>query len=93
MTVALAAGLTVGAAAALISELVLRHWRSNPGLPAMRVFLIGLALRTAWILAALIVTLAFGWFQGAAFPATLFATYLATQIWEGFRYQRFIQTK
>ncbi len=92
MTGALA-GLFVGAAAAAISELMLRYWRANPSLPAMRVYFMGLALRTGWILAALVVTLAFGWFEGAAFPAVVFATYLATQIWEGFRYKRFIQTK
>ena len=92
MTAAVA-GLAVGAAAAVISELMLRYWRANPSLSAMRVVLTGLALRTAWILAALVATLAFGWFEGAAFPAALFAAYLGTQVWEGFRYKRFIQTK
>jgi hypothetical protein len=90
---AICAGAAIGLGTALISEVMLRFWMSRPAEPAMKIMLRGLLLRSALVLSALVVVLARGWFDEAAFVGSLFVTYLAAQVWEGFRYQRFIHSR
>jgi hypothetical protein len=93
VTAAIFAGAAVGLGTALISEAMLRYWTHRPNEPAMKILLRGLLLRAALVLTALIVVLSKGWFDEAVFAAALFVSYLAAQVWEGFRYQRFIHSR
>lgn len=93
MTAAIFAGAAIGLGTALVSEAVLRYWMRRPNEPAMKILLRGLLLRTALVLTALVVILWRGWFDEIAFVAALFVSYLAAQVWEGFRYQRFIHSR
>ena len=87
------AGATIGLGTALVSEVLLRYGMRRPNEPAMKIFLRGLLLRTALMLSALVIVLARGWFDEMAFVGSLFLTYSAMQVWEGFRYQRFIHSR
>ena len=93
MTAAIFAGAAVGLGTALVSEGMLHYWARRPNEPTMKILLRGLLLRAAMVLTALIVVLSKGWFDEAAFAAALFVGYLAAQVWEGFRYQRFIHSR
>ena len=72
---------------------MLRYWMRRPNEPAMKILLRGLLLRTVLVLTALVVVLSKGWFDEAVFAAALFVSYIAAQVWEGFRYQRFIHSR
>lgn len=93
MTAAICAGAAIGLGTAFVSEAMLRYWMSRPDEPALKIFLRGLLLRTALVLSALVIVLVRGWFDEMAFVGSLFVTYSVTQVWEGFRYQRFIHSK
>ncbi len=93
MSVSIVAGFAVGLGTVLISELLLRWWKRRPEVSPWTVALIGLALRTAWTLAALIAGMASGWLRPEPFIAALVVTYLTAQAYEGFRYQRFIRKR
>jgi hypothetical protein len=93
VTAAIFAGAAVGLGTALVSEAMLRYWIRRPDEPAMKILLRGLLLRAALVLTALVAVLAKGWFDEAAFAAALFVSYLTAQVWEGFRYQRFIHSR
>ena len=93
MTAAIFAGAAIGLCTALVSEAMLRHWMRRPNEPAMKILLRGLLLRAVLVLTALVVVLVKGWFDQAAFAAALFVSYLAAQVWEGLRYQRFIHSR
>ena len=93
MTTAIFAGTAIGLGTALVSELMLRYWMRRPNEPAMKILLRGLLLRTVLVLTALVVVLSKGWLDEAVFAAALFVSYIAAQVWEGFRYQRFIHSR
>lgn len=93
MTAAILAGAAIGLGTAFVSEAMLRYWMNRPDEPAMKILLRGLLLRSALVLSALVIVLARGWFEETAFVASLFVTYLAAQVWEGFRHQRFIHSR
>jgi hypothetical protein len=93
VTAAIFAGAAIGLGTALVSEAMLRYWRHRPNEPVMKILLRGLLLRAALVLTALIIVLSKGWFDEAVFAAALFVSYLAAQVWEGFRYQRFIHSR
>ena len=90
---AILAGAVIGLGTALVSEARLRYWMRRPNEPAMKILLRGLLLRTVLVLTALVVVLSKGWFDEAVFAAALFVSYIAAQVWEGFRYQRFIHSR
>ena len=90
---AILAGVVIGLGTALVSEAMLRYWMRRPNEPAMKILLRGLLLRTVLVLTALVVVLSKGWFDEAVFAAALFVSYIAAQVWEGFRYQRFIHSR
>lgn len=93
MTAAIFAGTAIGLGTGLVSEAMLRYWMRRPNEPAMKVLLRGLLLRTALVLTALAVILSRGWFDEIVFVSAVVASYLAAQVWEGFRYQRFIHSR
>ena len=90
---AILAGAVIGLGTALVSEAMLRYWMRRPNEPAMKILLRGLMLRTVLVLTALVVVLSKGWFDEAVFAAALFVSYIAAQVWDGFRYQRFIHSR
>lgn len=93
MTAAIFAGAAIGLATVFVSEAMLRYWMRRPKEPAMKILLRGLLLRTVLVLTALTVILSRGWFDEMVFVWALFLSYLAAQVWEGFRYQRFIHSR
>ena len=93
MTAAIFAGVAIGLSTVFVSELMLRYWKSRPNETAIGILLRGLLLRTALVLSALVVVLSRGWFDEIVFLTALFVSYLAAQVWEGFRYQRFIHSR
>jgi hypothetical protein len=93
MTGAIVAGLVAGVATIGISELVLKVWASRPVEAVWKLTLVGVALRTAWVLSVLITFLAVGGENREAFVPALLAGYLGAQVWEGFRYQRAMASK
>ena len=90
---AIFAGAAIGLGTALVSEAMLRYWMRRPDEPAIKILLRGLLLRTALVLTAIVVILSRGWFDEGVFVSALFVSYLAAQVWEGFRYQRFIHSR
>ena len=93
MTLSLAAGLAAGLGSVAVSEALLAWWSRRPGIPAMKVIFVGLALRTAWMASALALGLGSGLWEPQAFTAALLGTYLIAQIVEGFRYRRFVDNR
>ncbi len=59
----------------------------------MRVAFAGLALRTVWMAAALLLGLVSGLAEPKAYIAALAAAYLCAQVLEGFRYRRFVDSR
>lgn len=90
MSASLLAGIATGLGAALISEWMLRWWKRRPNVSAWKVAFMGLALRSAWTLAALIAGLSSDWMEPGPFVGALLGTYLSAQVIEGIRYKRFI---
>ncbi len=86
-------GLLAGAQFVVISELLLALWRGRREWQPMQAALVGAAARTLWMIIAL------GWGLSrlpearVEFAATLMAVYLAAQVAEGIRYQRFTESK
>ena len=93
MTVAVVWGLLCGATTIGVSELMLHWWGERPTLSFWKLSLLGVAVRTIWVLAALILVLTLTDLEARAFTVALVASYFAAQIIEGFRYQRLIRTK
>lgn len=87
------AGAAVGFGTLFVSEAMLRYWMRRPHEPVMKILLRGLLLRTVLVLTALVVILSRGWFDEVVFVSAVFVSYLAAQVWEGFRYQRFIHSR
>ena len=59
----------------------------------MKVVFAGLALRIAWMAAALVFGLGSGLWAPKAYVAALLTAYLAAQIVEGFRYRSFVDNR
>jgi hypothetical protein len=93
VTSAILAGAAIGLGTILVSEAMLRYWMRRPDEPAMKILLRGLLLRVALVLTALVVILSRGWFDEIVFVSAVFVSYLAAQVWEGLRYQRFIHSR
>lgn len=93
MSPSLAAGLAAGLGSVAVSEALLAWWASKPETPALKVVFTGLALRTAWMAAALAFGLGSGRWEPQSFTAALLGTYLIAQIVEGFRYRRFVDNR
>jgi hypothetical protein len=93
MTAAILGGLLAGLTTIGISELLLKVWGSNPVAAVWKLTLLGIALRTAWVLGVLTVVLLRGGEHRAVFIPALLAGYLAAQVWEGFRFQRVMAAK
>ena len=85
--------LAAGALFVLISEALLAVWRRRPDWKPMQAAMAGMAVRTFWMIVAM------GWGlthlpeARLEFTATLMTTYLAAQVAEGIRYQRFAESK
>jgi hypothetical protein len=90
MSASLIAGLAAGLGSVAVSEALLAWWSRKPQTPALTVVFTGLALRTAWMAAALAWGLGSGLWAPQTFTAALLATYLIAQIAEGIRYRRFV---
>ena len=56
-----------------------------------KLWLAGVALRTAWVLGMLALVVSSGWLEPRPFIVALLAGYLMAQIIEGFRYRQFVQ--
>jgi hypothetical protein len=82
-----------GLGALAISEFLLRWWSRHPQAPALKIAMLGLGLRSGWILLALAATLESGRWQALPFTVALVAAYLTTQVIEGIRYQRFVASR
>lgn len=93
MSLSLAAGLAAGLGSVAVSEALLAWWARKPQTPALRVVFAGLALRTAWMAAALAFGLGSGLWEPKFFTAGLLGTYLIAQVVEGFRYRRFVDNR
>jgi hypothetical protein len=93
VTSAILAGAAIGLGTIFVSEAMLRYWMRRPDEPAMKILLRGLLLRVALVLTALVVILSRGWFDEIVFVSAVFVSYLAAQVWEGLRYQRFIHSR
>lgn len=93
MSASLAAGLAAGLVSVAMSEALLAWWSRKPQTPALKVVFTGMALRTAWMVAALAFGLGSGRWEPKAFTAALLGTYLVAQIVEGFRYRRFVDNR
>jgi hypothetical protein len=93
MTAAILGGLLAGLATIGISELLLKVWGANPVAAVWKLTLLGVALRTAWVLGVLTVVLVRGGEHRTGFISALLAGYLAAQVWEGFRYRRAMAAK
>lgn len=82
-----------GAPFAIISEALLAIWRRRPDWKPMQAALAGMGARTMWMIMAM------GWGltrlpeARVEFTATLMTTYLAAQVAEGIRYQRFAESR
>ena len=85
--------MAAGLGAIAISEALLAWWTRRPRTPAMKVAFIGLALRTVWMTAALLLGLGSGLVDPKVFIAALLAAYLGAQVLEGFRYRRFVDNR
>jgi hypothetical protein len=88
MSAALLLGVLAGLATIGVSEIVLKLWRPQPGRLDWKPWLIGMALRAAWVLGLLVLYLGSERPHRAAFALSLLAGYLLAQIFEGLRYQR-----
>jgi hypothetical protein len=93
MTAAILGGLLAGLTTIGISELLLKVWGTNPVAAVWKLTLLGIALRTSWVLGVLTVVLLRGGEHRAVFISALLAGYLAAQVWEGFRYRRVMAAK
>lgn len=93
MTSAVLAGLAAGLSGAGISEALLAWWSKRPQVAALQVVFAGMALRTVWMLTALVAGAASGWVETKPYTAALLGTYLTAQVVEGFRYKRFIDRR
>ena len=93
MTAAILGGLLAGLTTIGISELLLKFWGSNPVAAVWKLTLLGIALRTAWVLGVLTAVLLRGGEYRVVFIPALLAGYLAAQVWEGFRFQRVMAAK
>ena len=86
-------GCLAGAPFVAVSEALLAWWRRRPDWRPMRAALTGMALRTLWMIVAM------GWGltrlpeARVEFTATLMTIYLAAQVVEGVRYQKFAESK
>jgi len=89
----LMAGLAAGLGSVAISEALLVWWSRRPRIPALQVVFAGMALRTVWMAAALAAGLGYGFREPRAYIAALMAAYLFAQVWEGFRYRRFVDNR
>ncbi len=88
---AILCGLTAGFATLAVSEIILRQ-----AVPMLRhafwkTLIAGAAVRTAWVLFVPAFVLLRGWAEPRAFTISLFLGYLAAQVIEGMRYQRFFE--
>ena len=93
MTVAVVLGAAIALCGAGLSEALLAWWSRRPEEPALRVAFLGMALRTAWTGAGLVWGAASEQIETRPFVAALLGTYLAAQVFEGFRYKRFIDKR
>lgn len=93
MTAAVLWGLLAGSATFGLSELLLKVWGDRPMKNIWKLSLAGIALRAVWILGVLAAVLSQDLLEAAPFTIALLASYLVAQVWEGFRYQRFIETR
>ena len=94
MSVAALGGLLAGLATIAISEILLRFWGTSARLESYwKLWLAGLGLRAAWILGLLALILVTRWLEPKPFTLALLGGYLAAQVLEGFRYQRFLRTR
>ena len=86
-------GCLAGAPFVVISEALLALWRRRPDWKPMQAALVGAAARTFWM----IIAMGWGWTRlpeaRVEFTATLMTIYLAAQVAEGIRYQRFAESK
>lgn len=93
MMEALIGGLTAGLATIGISEALMRYWSGRPLNAVWTIALIGIALRTIWVLGALVVVLANHLLEPIPFVVSLLLGYFVGQLLEGVRYQRFVESK
>jgi len=93
VTAAIFAGAAIGLGTVFVSEAMLRYWMRRPDEPAMKILLRGLLLRVVLVLTGVVVVLSRGWFDEVVFVTAVFVSYLAAQVWEGLRYQRFIHSR
>jgi hypothetical protein len=82
-----------GAPFVMISETLLAVWSKRPEWKPMQAAMAGMALRTFWMIVAMGIGLARMPEARAEFTVTLMAVYMAAQVAEGIRYQKFAESK
>ncbi len=91
MTSAIVWGLTAGLATLAVSEIILRQAGPMLRRAFWKALLAGAAARAVWVLLVLAFVLSRGLAEPRAFTASLLLGYLAAQVIEGMRYQRFFE--
>ena len=91
MSPSMSIGLACGLASALISEAVLRLGAPLLKRHLFRALAAGIALRSLWVLACAGWALSSGEPGAASFVVVLLLGYLAAQVFEGIRYQRYFE--
>ncbi len=93
MTESVFFGVLAGAGTVVVSELLMRRGRSRPVEDFWKISLSTAALRSACVLAALIVVVGAGWAEPAPFTLALISVYLGGLLFEARRYRRRIETR
>ena len=93
MTESVFFGVLAGAGTVVVSELLMRRGRGRPVEDFWKISLSTAALRSACVLAALIVVVGAGWAEPAPFTLALIFVYLGGLLYEARRYRRRIETR
>jgi hypothetical protein len=93
MTAAIIWGVVAGAVTFGISELLLKVWGEYPALDFWKISLLGVIVRSGYVLGMLTLVVLSDWVEPAPFTLALVAVYLAAQVFEAFRYRKQIETR
>lgn len=93
MSFAIFAGAACGIATVGLSEWFLLRWIPRLNLPATTLSLVGLMLRSAWVLACMIAGMRSGVVEPKPFVLSLLVCYFAGLMFEARRYQNYFSRR